>query len=199
VQTESRDLNSRESRVCSSATHLTDLRDYLTRKRSIHHQITSQCCCKRLIMTVLSNCHYGSQMIKSLVFHQLSAATTSNSAKRRRSRKKSFSDVEFPEVTSNIVGPSTIPSKSKGKQLVLSSEKSDTGRSSGLKELLIEPERIYWRTRIWTRAIAPDRLQLACQRDRGKWWALYHHRVSFIQLLCGDGKPLHIWQTFHKR
>jgi len=42
-----------------------------------------------------------------------------------------------------MVGPSTTLSKSKGKQLALSSEESDVEFSSDLKEILIEPERIY--------------------------------------------------------
>ena len=53
-----------------------------------------------------------------------------------------------------MVGPSTTPSKSKGKQLAFSFEELDTKRSSGLKEILVEPEGIYWHTRIWTGAIA---------------------------------------------
>jgi len=40
-----------------------------------------------------------------------------------------------------MVGPSTTPSKSKRKQLAISSEDSDAERSSGLKETLIEPEK----------------------------------------------------------
>ena len=53
------------------------------------------------------------------------------------------------------MGPSITPSKSKGKQLAFSSEESDTECSSGLKEILIEPEEIYRRTQIRTEAIAP--------------------------------------------
>jgi len=41
-----------------------------------------------------------------------------------------------------MVSPSTTPSKYKRKQVTLSSEESDTERSSGLKEILIEPEEI---------------------------------------------------------
>ena len=54
-----------------------------------------------------------------------------------------------------MVGPSTTPSKSKGKQLALSSEESYDEHSSGLKEILIKPEGIYRRTWIRTGAIAP--------------------------------------------
>ena len=57
-------------------------------------------------------------------------------------------------MTSNIVGPSNTPSKSKEKQLALSSKESNIERSSGLKEILIEPEEIYRHTRIQTEAIA---------------------------------------------
>jgi len=47
-----------------------------------------------------------------------------------------------------MVGPSATPSKSKGKQLALSSKESDTECFSGLKEILLEPKEIYRRTRI---------------------------------------------------
>jgi len=53
-----------------------------------------------------------------------------------------------------MAGLGTTLSKSKGKQLALSSEESYTKRSSGLKEILIELEGIYRRTWIRTRAIA---------------------------------------------
>ena len=61
----------------------------------------------------------------------------------------------YPNVISNIVGPSTTPSKSKGKQLAFYSEESDNERSSSLKEILIESEGIYRYTRIWNGVIAP--------------------------------------------
>ena len=54
-----------------------------------------------------------------------------------------------------MVVPSVIPSKSKGKQLAFSSKESDTERSSGLKEILIEPEGIYRHTRIQTETVVP--------------------------------------------
>ena len=57
----------------------TDLRDYLTRKRSVH-QITHQYHCERLISAVFSDCHCSFQITKPLVFNQLS--TASNLAKR---------------------------------------------------------------------------------------------------------------------
>ena len=46
----------RDSRLVSSNPPLTDLRDYLTKKMSVH-QIAPLCCCERLITTVLSECH----------------------------------------------------------------------------------------------------------------------------------------------
>ena len=58
-------------------------------------------------------------------------------------------------MTSNTVGLSTTPSKSKRKRLALSSEKLDAKHSPGLKEILIESEEIYRRTQIRTRTIAP--------------------------------------------
>ena len=54
-----------------------------------------------------------------------------------------------------MVGPRTTPSKSKGKQFAFSSEESNTERSSGLKEIMIEPERIYQHTRIRTGGVIP--------------------------------------------
>ena len=72
---------------------------------------------------------------KLSIFNRLSAAPVSNSAKRRRSRKKKFlSDTEYPEITSNMVGLS----KSKGKQPVICSGESDDELSSNLKEILSE-------------------------------------------------------------
>jgi len=112
-------------KASSSDTPAMDLMDYLTQKKSIH-QIAPQCCCERLISSVLSECHCSSNTSKLLVFNQLSVALASNSAKGHFShRKKSLSNEEYPEVTSNMVGPSTTPSKSKGKQLAVNSEESD--------------------------------------------------------------------------
>jgi len=49
-----------------------------------------------------------------------------------------------------MMGPSTTPSKSKGKQPTFNSEESDVEYSSGLKEILDEPEGIYRHIRIRT-------------------------------------------------
>ena len=57
-------------------------------------------------------------------------------------------------MTLNIVGQSTMPSKSKGEQLAVNFEESDVERSPGLKNVLIEPEGIYQYTRICTGMIA---------------------------------------------
>ena len=54
-----------------------------------------------------------------------------------------------------MVGPSFTPSKSKGKQLAVSSEESDADRSPGLKDVLIESEGVYRHTRTRTGGIAP--------------------------------------------
>ena len=121
-------------------TPVMDLRDYLIKKRSVH-QITFQCYCERLIMAVLSQCHCNSHTSKPLVFVRLSATPVSNSAKRRRSRKKkSFSDAEYPEVTSNMVGLCITLSKPKGKNPVVCSGESNNESSSGLKEILNKSE-----------------------------------------------------------
>ena len=114
----------------------TDLRDYLTKKRSVY-QITPQCCCERLITTVLSECHYSSHVSKQSVFNQLSFTSASRSTKRRRSRtRRTFSDAEYPEVTANMVDPSTTSSRTKGKQPIVRSDVSDT-----------EPEGVFRHTR----------------------------------------------------
>jgi len=79
------------------------------------HQIAPQCHYEQLISAVLYDCHCNFQMTKLSVFNRLSKASNSNSAKRRQSRKKSISDAEYPKVTSNMVGASNTPSKSKRK------------------------------------------------------------------------------------
>jgi len=118
---------------------LTDLKDYLIKKRSVH-QITPLCCCERLITTMLSECHCNQS-----VFKRLSYTSVSRSAKRRHSRtKRPFFDAEYPEITANMVGPSTTPSKTKGKQPIVSSDESDT-----------EPEGVYWHICTRTGVIAP--------------------------------------------
>jgi len=58
-------------------------------------------------------------------------------------------------VTSNMVGPSTTPSTSKGKQPAISSDESDTEPSSGFREILIKPEGVYQHNRIRIGAISP--------------------------------------------
>jgi len=128
----------------SSDAPSTDLRDYLISKSSIH-QIAPQCHCEQLITAILSDCHCGFQTNKPSVFSRLSLAL--EAAKRRRSqKKKSFSHVEYLEVTAKMVGPRFTPSKSKGKQLAISSEESDDDWSPGLKDALAEPEGVYRHT-----------------------------------------------------
>jgi len=51
--------------------------------------------------------------------------------------------MEYPEVTVNMVGPSTTPSKSKIKQPIVSSDKSD-----------VEPKGVYRHTRTRTGMVA---------------------------------------------
>ena len=58
-------------------------------------------------------------------------------------------------MTANMTGPSATPSKSKGKQPVVSSEESDADRSLSLKDVLIEPEGVYRHTRTCMGMIAP--------------------------------------------
>jgi len=53
-----------------------------------------------------------------------------------------------------MVGPSSTPIKSKGKQLVFSSGESNVDRSPSLKDALAEPEGLYRHTRTHTRIIA---------------------------------------------
>jgi len=64
----------------------TDLRDYLTKKMSVH-QITPLCCCERLITTMLSECHCNQS-----VFKRLSYTSVSCSAKKSHSRTRTFSE-----------------------------------------------------------------------------------------------------------
>jgi len=66
-------------KASSSSSPATDLRDYLTKKWSVH-QITLQCCCKRLITTILSEYHSSLHTSKLLVFNRLSVTPPSNSA-----------------------------------------------------------------------------------------------------------------------
>jgi len=47
--------------------------------------------------------------------------------------RRTFSDAEYPEVTANIVVPSTMPKRTKGKQPIASSNEPNT-----------EPEEVYW-------------------------------------------------------
>jgi len=58
-------------------------------------------------------------------------------------KKKSFSNVKYPEVTSNMVDLCTSSSNSKGKQPVVCSSESNDESSSGLKEILSESEEVY--------------------------------------------------------
>ena len=57
----------------SSDIPATDLRDYLTKKRSVH-QITPQCHCEKLITAAFFDCHCSFQITMPLVFNWLSAA-----------------------------------------------------------------------------------------------------------------------------
>ena len=54
-------------------------------------------------------------------------------------------------MTTNMVGPSSTPNKSKGKQLAVSSEESNVDRSPRLKDALVELEGVYRCT--WTRTV----------------------------------------------
>jgi len=68
-----------------------------------------------------------------------------NRPKRRHPRaRRTFSNTQYPEVTANIVGPSTTLSKSKRKQPIVNSDESDT-----------EPKEVYWHTRTQTGMVAP--------------------------------------------
>jgi len=59
-------------------------------------------------------------------------------------RKRTFYDTEYSKVTANMTNPSTMPSRSRGKQLVVSSDVSDD-----------EPEEVYRHTRTQTGVVAP--------------------------------------------
>ena len=61
------------------------------------------------------------------MFKQLSFKSVSSSAKRHHSRtRRNFSDAEYSEVTVNMVGPNTTPSRIKRKHPIVSSDESDT-------------------------------------------------------------------------
>jgi len=114
----------------------TDLRDYLTKKRSTN-QITPSCCCERLIAAMLSECRCNLHTSKQSVFRQ--STLTFRLAKRYRSRRRrTFSDAEYPKVTANMA------SRSREKQPADSSDESGT-----------EPEGVYQHTRTRTGAISP--------------------------------------------
>jgi len=88
---------------------------------------------------------------QAVSFNRLSAAKY---AKRRRSRKKkSFSDVEYPEVTSKMVGLCTTPSKSKGKQPIIYSSKLMMNLLLVWKKYWVN-QKVYQHTRILTGTIA---------------------------------------------
>ena len=76
---------------------------------------------------VLSECHYSWHVSKQSVFNRLSTTLLSHLAKKRHSHtRRTFSDVEYPEVTTIMVGPSITPSKIKGKQPIVSFDESNT-------------------------------------------------------------------------
>ena len=88
--------------------------------------------------------NHNSHTSKLSVFNRLSVIPISNSAIRRRSRKKKFfSDVEYTEITSNMMGLCNTPSKFKEKQPVICSGESNDELSLGLKEILSESEGVY--------------------------------------------------------
>jgi len=77
--------------------------------------------------------------------------SVSRLAKRRRSYTRTFSDTEYSEVITNMVGLSATSSRTKGKQSIVSSDESNT-----------EPKEVYWHTRTRTGVISPvDYIALA--------------------------------------
>ena len=110
---------------------------------------------------------------------------TSNSAKRRWSlKKKLFSDIECPEVTLNMVGSSSTPSKFKGKQPAIRLEESDAEWSPDLN--------MFWRglpTHSDTHENnCPNRLQLVGLGGWGEWWAPRHHRIPVFKFQFRDSR-----------
>jgi len=85
---------------------------------------------------MLSECRCSSGVNQQSLVRQLTLIP--QSAKRRRSHRRIFSDTEYPELTINMA------SMSRGKQPAVSSEESDT-----------EPEGVYRHTRTRTGAIPP--------------------------------------------
>jgi len=58
--------------------------------------------------------------------------------------RRTFSGVEYLEVTANMMSLNTTPKRTKVKQPIVIFDESDT-----------EPERVYQHTRTWTGIIAP--------------------------------------------
>jgi len=86
----------------------------------------------------------------------LTNTSTTNVAKRQRfRRKKSSSDVEYPEVTSNMVGSTNALKKPGREQSSQSSEESNSERFQRLKGLFEESGGVYKHTRTRTGTIAP--------------------------------------------
>jgi len=134
-------------------------------------------------MAVLFECHCSSHTRKPSIFNRLSVAPTSNLTKRRHSRKKwSFFDVQYPEVTSNMVGQNNTPSMSWEKQLDISSEKSNVETSLDLKEILIKPEGFYNGLKSGL-VNSPGWLQCLGYGDWSKRWAPCYRIILIIQLL----------------
>ena len=63
-----------------------------------------------------------------------------------------------------MVGLSSTPSKSRGNQLAVILEESNVDRSSGLKDILVEPEGVYQHTRTRMGTIAPIDYNLLTKR-----------------------------------
>jgi len=61
--------------------------------------------------------------VQTVIIH----ASLSLGQKASFPQKENFSDTKYLEVTANVVGTSTTPSKTKGKQPIVSSDESDTG------------------------------------------------------------------------
>ena len=69
--------------------------------------------------------------------------STQGSAKRRSPRKKRLAS----DITSNMVGPGAMSSKSTKKTSIFSSREPEAEPSPGLKEVFGKPEGVYLHTR----------------------------------------------------
>jgi len=129
--------------------------------KSLHYAVvnsTSQLC--SLNVTAINQFSNGCHIHQSLV-----------RPKGHFRTKITFSNAEYPEVTANMVGLSTTPSKTKEKQPIARSDESDS-----------EPEGVYRHTRTRTGMIAPVDCNALAQWRWSKRVTFCHCGVTDLKL-----------------